>query len=185
METIIQTIVGVLIANKLVYVYKIWRSCSRYNAVEAYSLHVRLACRSAQRLALYKRGLRRPTPGHSQTVAWHILVATPKEAEATIRMHCNYIFRNESRMSVFAEEAGFEIRRFISEIRDICERGDFDNSNDCGLLDQALSKLSNRIKDVKTFHEKEHRRITGENYITMLVSKPLLRHRRIYANPTA
>ena len=179
METIIQTIVGVLIANKLIFLYQIWRSCSRYRAVEEYFLNVRLACRSAQRLALYRRGRRIPKSVNSGITAWHILVATPKEAEATIRMHCNYIFRQSGRVSVFAEEAGYETSRLVTTIRDICERSDFENLNDCEMLYRNLSELSGRMKDAKNFHEKEHRRLTGENYLTILISKPFLRHRRI------
>lgn len=177
METIVQTIVGVLIANKLIFVYQIWRSCSRYRAVEAYFRHVSLACRSAQRLALYRTGHRRPKRFNSTTVAWHILVATPKEAEATIRWHCAYIFRHAGRVSVLAEEAGFETRRLISQVKNVCECSDFENSTDCDLLYKRLSELSGRMKDVRTFHEKRRSRMTGENYLTILISKPLLRYR--------
>ncbi len=203
METIIQTVVGVLIAHKLLFVYQIWRTCSRYRAVEAYFTHVRLACRSAQRLALYKRGLRRPTPGHSQTVAWHILVATPKEAEATIQMHCDYIFRHEGKISVLAEEAhsyvsrrestintgaaeyGLETRTLISRIFLNYKDTNFDNPNDCERLYKYLTGLNDRIKRVKDYYEKENSRITGENYLTTLISKPLLRYRRINENRIA
>lgn len=179
METLVHTVVGVLIAQKLAFVYKIWRICSRYRSVDAYFQHVRLASRSSQRLALYAEGHRRPKPSNSRTTAWHILVVTPKEAEVTIRTHCNYILKHEGRMSVFADEAGFDTRRLISEIRDICEHGDFSNSNECDVLHGKLFELSGRMKNVKTFHEKERRRITGENYLTMLISKPFMWQRRI------
>ena len=202
METIFQTIVGVLIANKLLFVYQIWRSCSRYRAVEAYSLHVRLVCRSAQRLALYKRGHRRPKPRNSPTTAWHILVATPKEAETTIRMHCNYIFQHKERMSVLGEEAssyvsqreggntgaaeyGLETKELISRIFLNYQDTNFDDPNDCERLYKYLTGLNGRMKRVKDYHEKKYCGITGENYLTTLISKPFLRHRRIIANPTA
>ncbi len=194
METIIQTIVGVLIANKLIYVYQIWRSYSRYRAVEAYFMHVRLACRSAQRLALYRSGHRRPKPWNSPTTAWHIQVVTPKEAEATIRMHCSYIFRHAGRVSVFAEEAnnyvsrregtintgaaefGLETRTLISRIFRIYQDTNFGNPNDCERLYKYLTGLNGRIKRVKDYYEKENSRTTGENYLTALISKPFLRH---------
>ena len=202
METIFQTVVGVLIANKLVYVYKIWRSCSRYRAVEAYFMHVRLACRSAQRLELYRRGHRRPKPWNSPTVAWHILVATPEEAEATIRMHCDYIFRHKERISVLAEEAhsyvsrhegtntgsaeyGLETGTLISRIFRNFQETNFDNPEDCERLYKYLTGLNDRIKRVKDYYEKENSRITGENYLTTLISKPLLRYRRINENRIA
>lgn len=79
-------------------------------------------------------------------------------------------------MSVFAEEAGFETRDLVTTIRRICECGDLSNSHDCDLLHRKLFELSGRIKDVKAFHEKERRRITGENYFTILVSRPFLRY---------
>lgn len=189
METIIQTIVGVLIANKLIFVYQIWRSCTRYRAVEAYSLHVRLANRSAQRLALYKQGHRTPKSLNSPIVAWHVMVVTPEEAEATIRMHCNYIFRYKERISVLAEEAssyvsqreggytgavefGLETKTLISRFFLIYQDTNFDNPDDCEHLYKYLSGLTGRIKRVKDFYDKENSRITGENYLTTLISKP-------------
>lgn len=198
METIIQTVIGVLIANKLRYIYKIWRSCSRYRAVEAYFHHVKFARRSAQRLALYRKGQRSPKSANSTIVAWHILVATPEEAEDTIRAHCDYIFRYEDRISVLAEEAhsyvsrlegsytgaaeyGLETRILISIIFRNFQDTNFENSDDCERLDKYLTGLSNRIKKVKDYYEKENSRITGENYLTTLISKPFLRHRRLAA----
>lgn len=196
METIIQTVIGVLIYNQLAYVYRMWRSCSRYRAVEAYFLQVRLACRAAQRLELYRRGHRRPKPWNSPTVAWHILVATPEEAEATIRMHCDYIFRHKERISVLAEEAhsyvsrregtinigaaeyGLETRTLISRIFRNYQDTTFDNPNDCERLYKYLTGLNDRIKRVKDYYEKQNSRITGENYLTTLISKPFLWRRR-------
>ncbi len=196
METIIQTIVGVLIANKLVFVYQIWRSCGRYRAVEAYFQHVRLACRSAQRLALYKRGHRRPKPWNSPTTAWHILVVTPEEAETTIRMHCNYIFQCKERISVLGEEAssyvsqrernintgaaeyGLDTRTLISRIFLNYKDTNFDNPDDCERLYKYLTGLTDRIKRVKDYYEKEASRLTGENYLATLIGKPFLRYRR-------
>ena len=203
METIIQTVIGVLIANKLIYVYQIWRTCSRYSAVEAYFHHVRLACRSAQRLELYRKGHRRPKPRNSPTTAWHILVVTPEEAEATIRMHCDYIFRHKERISVLAEEAygyvsrregtisigaaeyGLETRKLISRIFLNYQETNFDNLDDCERLYKYLTGLNNRVKRMRDFYEKENSRITGENYLTTLISKPILRYRRISESPTS
>ena len=192
MEIIFQTVfdvlkatAGVLIFFSSRIVYQIWRTCSRYHAVETYSLHLSLARRTALRLELYRRGDRRPKAVNSPTTPWHILVVPPEEAEDIIRMHCNYLLRHEGRMSVFVAEAGIDLRDFNSKVRNLFEDFDLKNLNDCKLSNRRLEGLQDLMKAVKSYHEMEHSRITGENYLTMLISKTFMWHRRLNGNPTA
>ena len=174
METILQTVIGVLIANKLLFVYQMWRVTRRYRAVAIYFQHVRLACRAALRLKLYKQGHRSPQSPNSRITAWHILISTPKDAVGMIEMHCDYILQQEVQMCSFGMHADVDTERAIAIIRDIREGSRLETDAECERLHWALEVLRERMKELSAVQERQYHRLTGENSLTIAIGRRFL-----------